>query len=336
MFASATYPRLAVYAIVGVLAAVMCPPCSAQDMIKLRLSNQLPPSAAISKGLESWKALVETGTKGRVIVELYHSSQLYKDTEITAAVQRASVDMGLVVAGQFVAYDPHFSVFDLPGLFRSYDQAVKTLSGDLGRDLGARLDKLGVVPMFWAQQGFAEIATNKRPLLSPADFKGLKLRVHSRELARMSQLLGAAPTTISAAEVSTALTQGTVDGLSTSLSSYEARKWYEGAPFVTSSKFGLVVMVIVANKRVWSKLPADVKDVMSSASEATAASINAEVVKVERDTFERLRKVGVKVTEFDAAAQADFLAKTQPMYEEFYQAAGEGGRKVVSYIRSLQ
>lgn len=336
MFAIAIRAKLAACALALVLAGGASAPSDAQQVVKLRLSNQLPPNSAVSKGLESWKEQVESGSKGAIKVELYHSSQLYKDTEVLAAVQKGSVDMGLVVAGQAVAYDPHFAVFDLPALFQSYDQAIKALEGELGKELGARLDKLGVVPVFWAQQGFAEMATTKRPLNGPADFKGLKLRVHSKELARMVQLLGAAPTTISAAEVSTALTQGTVDGLSTSISSYEARKWHEGAPNVTSSKLGLVALAIVINKDVWNKMPADLKAVVTSASKATAASINENVVKAEQDTLERLRKAGVTITQFEPAAQAEFNAKTQPMYEEFYKAAGTRGRELVSYIRSIK
>ena len=311
-------------------------PADAQQPLRLRVSNQLPPSSAMSKGLELWKQKVEAGSSGAIRVEVYHSSQLYKDNEVVPAVQRKSVEVGLAVAGQFSAYDPHFAVFDLPGLFTSYDQAIRALDGELGKTLSARLNKLGVQPLYWAQQGFVEIATTKRPLNAPADFKGLKLRVHSKELARMAQLVGAAPTTIAASEVSTALTQGTVDGLTTSISSYDARKWFEGAPNVTASRFGLIAMVVVINHELWKALPESQKSILQAASGTAAAYSTQTVVAEESDIVERLRKTGVKVTQFDAAGRADFFKRTRPMYDEFYRATGDSGRTLVKYVGALK
>jgi C4-dicarboxylate-binding protein DctP len=193
-----------------------------------------------------------------------------------------------------------------------------------------------VYPLYWAQQGFAEIATTKRPIATPADVKGLKLRVHSKELGRMAQLLGAAPTTIAPSEVSTALSQGTVDGITTSMSSYEARKWFEAAPNITRSQFGLVEIAIIMNAELWSGLPADVKAAMNEASKAAATSSTQAVVQEESQIYDRLAKGGVKVTQFDRAARADFEAKTQPMYDEFYKATGNAGRDAVKYVGTLK
>ena len=307
-----------------------------QTPLRLRVTNQLPPSSAMSKGLEQWKERVEKATQGRVRVELYPNSQLYKDNEVVAAVQKKSIEMGLVVAGQFASYDPIFSIFDLPGLFQSYDQTIKALDGDLGRNLSERLVRLGVYPLYWAQQGFVEIATTKRPIATPADLKGLKLRVHSKELGRMAQLVGAAPTTIAASEVSTALSQGTVDGLTTSISSYDARKWFEGAPNVTNSKFGLIAIVIIMNNALWNSLPTDIKMAIAEASQAASTYSTQTVVQEENQILDRLSKAGVKVTQFDRAARTDFEARTQPMYEEFYKVTNNSGHDLVKYVGAIK
>lgn len=328
--------RTALAGMAAALGISIATSAAAQQPLRIRLSNQLPPSSAMSKGLELWKQKVETAAQGAVKVELYHSSQLYKDNEVVPAVQKKSVEMGLAVAGQFSAYDPNFAIFDLPGLFVSYDQAIQALDGELGRNLSDRLHKLGVRPMYWAQQGFVEIATTKRAINAPADFSGMKLRVHSKELARMAQLVGAAPTTIAASEVSTALSQGTVDGLTTSVSSYDARKWFEGAPHINTSRFGLIAMVIIINNDFWNGLPANVKSALSAASPSAAAYSTQTVLREESEIIERLRKSGVKVTQFDARGRADFDARTKPMYEEFYRAAGSGGRELVKYVGSLK
>jgi TRAP-type C4-dicarboxylate transport system substrate-binding protein len=261
---------------------------------------------------------------------------LYKDNEVIPAVQKKNIEAGLVVAGQFSAFDPMFAVFDLPGLFTSYPQAIRAIDGQLGEQLAARMSKLGVHPLYWAQQGFVEVATVRKPVNAPSDLKGMKLRVHSRELARMAQLNGAAPTTIAASEVSTALSQGTVDGITTSISSYEARKWFEGAPNATNSKFGLVAIVIIINQDVWNGLPQDLKGVLAEASRAASAYSTQRVLQEEGEIFSRLTKANVKVTQFDAKGRAEFETRTRPMYDEFYKVTGNDGRIVVKYVQGLR
>ena len=152
----------------------------------------------------------------------------------------------------------------------------------------------------------------------------------------MAQLIGAVPTTIAASEVSTALTQGTVDGLTTSISSYYARKWFEGAPNITTSRFGLIAIVIVMNNDVWNGLPQDVKAAITAASKAAGASATDSVLKEEQQIVETLRKTGVRVTQFDAAARSEFDARTQPMYDEFYKASGNDGRELVRQIQAAK
>ncbi len=311
-------------------------PVHAQAPLRLRITNQLPPSSPMSKGLELWKEKVEKGSQGRIRVELYPSSQLYKDNEVIPAVQKKNIEMGLVVAGQFSAFDPRFAIFDMPGLFTSYSQVIRALDGQLGDVLAARMRKLGVQPLYWAQQGFVEIATVRKPVNTPSDLKGMKLRVHSRELARMAQLNGAAPTTIAASEVSTALSQGTVDGITTSISSYEARKWFEGAPNVTNSRFGLVAIVIIINQEIWNGLAQDLKTVLAEASRASSAYSTQRVLQEESEIYARLTKAGVKVTQFDAKGRAEFEAKTRPMYDEFYKVTGNDGRALVKFINGLR
>lgn len=308
----------------------------AQETIRLRITSQLPAAAPLSRGLELWKQRMEQAGKGRVKVETYHNSQLYKDAEAFPAVQSKSIEMGLVVSGQFSAYDPVFGIFDLPGLFQSYDQAVRAANGNVGKVLTERLHKLGVHPLYWPQQGFVEIATTRRPLQSPADFRGLKLRTHSKELARMAQLLGAAPTVIAAAEVSTALSRGTVDGITTSISSFHSRKWYESAPNVTTSHFGLVALVIVINKAVWDGLPPDIRAAAIEAARAADQYSTENVIKEEQEIIANLRKANVQVTQFGDKAREDFTRIAAPMYDEYFKAAGPAGKELVDYVRSLK
>ena len=320
-------------ALIAVVAAISLPGINghagAQTPTLLRLSNQLPATAAVTKGLELWKSKVEAATGGRFKVEIYNNSQLYKDNEVFPAVQGHQIDMGVIVSAQFTAYDPVFAIFDLPGLFKTYDQATTALHGKTGALLTEHLHKLGVHPLYWPQQGFSAIATSKTPLNSPADFKRLKLRAHSKELARMFQLLSASPTVIAASEVSTAASRGTIDGFSTSLSSYYARKWFESSPFINNSGFGLIGMVIIINKDLWDKFPDDVKSAMDNASREAEEFSTRSIISEEEALLKDLAQKGVHATTFDSQSAKDFAKIVRPMYDEYLASAGHDGKTLL-------
>ena len=298
----------------------------AQAPTLLRISNQLPATAAVTKGLDLWKSKVEAATGGRLKVEIYNNSQLYKDNEVFPAVQGHQIDMGLIVSAQFTAYDPVFAIFDLPGLFKTYDQATTALHGKTGAILAEHLHKLGVHPLYWPQQGFSAIATSKTQLKTPADFKRLKLRAHSKDLARMFQLLGASPTVIAASEVSTAASRGTIDGFSTSLSSYYARKWFEGSPFINNSGFGLIGTVVIINKDLWDKLPGDVKAAIDNASREAEEFSTRSIISEEEALLKDLAQKGVQASTFDSQSAGDFAKIIRPMYDEYLTSAGSDGK----------
>ena len=298
----------------------------AQAPTLLRISNQLPATAAVTKGLDLWKSKVEAATGGRLKVEIYNNSQLYKDNEVFPAVQGHQIDMGLIVSAQFTAYDPVFAIFDLPGLFKTYDQATTALHGKTGAILAGHLHKLGVHPLYWPQQGFSAIATSKTQLKTPADFKRLKLRAHSKDLARMFQLLGASPTVIAASEVSTAASRGTIDGFSTSLSSYYARKWFEGSPFINNSGFGLIGTVVIINKDLWDKLPDDLKSAMDNASRDAEEFSTRSIISEEEALLKDLAQKGVQASTFDSQSAGDFAKIIRPMYDEYLASAGSDGK----------
>lgn len=323
------------YVIAAAAMTMLATGAIAQEAVKWRISNQLPATSPLSRGIELWKTKMEEAGKGRIKVETYHNSQLYKAHEVFAAVQNGSIEMGLVIVGQLSAYDRVFGIFDLPGLIESYDQFAKASKGKLGQAFSERLQKLKVYSLYWPLQGFVEIATVDRDIKSVADFKGMKLRTHSKELARMAQLVGAAPTVISPSEVSTAISRKTIDGLTTTLSSYYQRKWSEIATHVTLSHFGLVGVAIVVNQAAWDKLPADLQQAgRAAAAEAERRSIE-DTRKEDEDVIAKLKAQNVTLTTFDAKARAEFLKATTPMYEEYFKGVGPTGKELVEYLKSL-
>lgn len=324
--------------VIAILAGAACVAFASESQAQtlLRISNQLPTTAAVTRGLDLWKQKVEAGTGNKIKVEIYNNSQLYKDNEVFPAVQNHSVDMGLVISAQFTGYDPVFSVFDLPGLFQNFSQVTTALKGKLGTVLTRHLHALGVHPLYWPQQGFSAVATTKTEIKSPDNFKRLKLRAHSKELARMFQLLGAAPTVIAASEVTTAASRGTIDGFSTSISSYSSRKWFENAPYINHSGFGVIGAVIIINKDVWDGLPSEQKAVIEAASKEAETFTTRTVIDEESTILSDLASKGVKATVFDKPAMEAFTKIIAPMRAEYIKAAGEDGKALVDYVTTLK
>lgn len=228
--------------------SVFCIDISASNIL-IRLSNQLPPAQSVSQAMELFKRLVEERGVGKVKVEVYHASQLYSDKEVFPAVQSGSVEAGLVITSQIAGYDPIFSIFDQPFLIANYKVAIQACKGKMGEVLNQHAEKMGVKILSWPQQGFIQIANSKRPIRTPKDFESLKLRSHSGEVVKTIQLLGGAAVVIPAGDTYTALSRGTVDGVTTSIASFFSRKWVEVAKYLMINNITLVGYPLCINKK---------------------------------------------------------------------------------------
>ena len=222
-------------------------------------------------------------------------------------MQSGQVPIGEILISQFGNEDPMFELDSLPFLATGYDNAWKLYQASKDT-LDKRFAARGVRILYsvpWPGQALF----SKTPLNTPADFKRLKLRAHSKDLARMFQLLGASPTVIAASEVSTAASRGTIDGLSTSLSSYYARKWFEASPFINNSGFGLIGTVVIINKDLWDKLPGDVKSAMDNASREAEEFSTRSIISEEEALLKDLAQKGVHATAFDNQSAKERVGK---------------------------
>src|SRR3954463_11284861 len=185
----------------------------AADPIVIKFSHVVAQDTPKGKGAEYFKKLAEERTKGRVKVEVYPNSQLYKDGEEVEALQLGSVQM---LAPSLAKFGPlgarEFEVFDLPYLFDSYEQLHKVTQGAIGAGLLKKLDSKGIVGLGYWDNGFKDMSANKK-LLMPADFRGLKMRIQSSKvLEAQMRALGAIPQVMAFSEVYQALATGVVDG----------------------------------------------------------------------------------------------------------------------------
>jgi C4-dicarboxylate-binding protein DctP len=181
--------------------------------IVIKFSHVVAADTPKGKAAERFKQLAEERTGGRVKVEIYPNSQLYKDKEEIEALQLGAVQMLAPTSSKFGPLGvPEFEVFDLPFMFPSRDALHQVTEGPIGAEILKRLEPHGIIGLAYWDNGFKNISANK-PLLKPEDVRGLKMRIQSsRVLHAQMRALKANPQVTAMAEVYQALQTGVVDG----------------------------------------------------------------------------------------------------------------------------
>ncbi len=273
--------------------AVMPLVAMAQAPIVIKFSHVVALDTPKGKAAEYFKKLAEERTKGKVKVEVYANSALYKDKEEMEALQLGAVQM---LAPSLAKFGPlgakEFEVFDLPFVFDNTAELHKVTQGPVGQGLLKKLEPKGIVGLAYWDNGFKVMSANK-PLKTVADFKGLKMRIQSSKvLDQQMRDLGAIPQVIAFSEVYQALQTGVVDGTENPPSNLYTQKMHEVQKFVTVSDHGYLGYAVIVNKKFWEGLPADIRTTLEGAMKDATVYANDIAKKENDDALEGVRKSG--------------------------------------------
>jgi C4-dicarboxylate-binding protein DctP len=277
----------------ALLAAIPLTGAFAQEPIVIKFSHVVAQSTPKGKGAEYFKKLAEERTKGRVKVEVYANSTLYKDNEEVDALQLGAVQM---LAPSLAKFGPlgarEFEVFDLPYLFDNYEELHKVTRGPVGAALLKKLEAKGIVGLAYWDNGFMDMSANK-PLRKPEDFRGLKMRIQSSKvLDAQMRALGASPQVMAFSEVYQALQTGVVDGTENPPSNFYTQKMHEVQKYLTLSNHHYLAYAVIVNKKFWDGLPADIRKTLEGAM-ADATTYADDIAKKENEeALEAVRKSG--------------------------------------------
>jgi C4-dicarboxylate-binding protein DctP len=268
-------------------------PASAQQPIVIKFSHVVAVDTPKGKGAEYFKKIAEERTKGRVKVEVYPNSSLFKDGEEMEALQLGSVQM---LAPSLAKFGPlgvrEFEVFDLPYVFDDSAQLHKVTSGPVGQALMKKLESKGIVGLGFWDNGFKVMSANK-PIRLPADYKGLKMRIQSSKvLGDQMKALGAIPQVMAFSEVYQALQTGVVDGTENPPSNFYTQKMHEVQKYLALTDHGYIGYALIANKKFWDALPADLRPVLDGAVKEATAYANNIAQKENDNALEAVRKSG--------------------------------------------
>jgi len=255
----------------------------AQQPIVIKFSHVVAVDTPKGKGAEYFKKLAEERTNGRVKVEVYPNSTLFKDGEEMEALQLGSVQM---LAPSLAKFGPlcvrEFEVFDLPYLFENYEELHKVTEGPVGAALFKKLESKGIVGLAYWDNGLKVMSANK-PLRTPEDMKGLKMRIQSSKvLADQMKALGAIPQVMAFSEVYQAMQTGVVDGSENTPSNMYTQKHHEVQKYTTVTDHGYIGYAVIVNKKFWDGLPPDIRTMLEGAMKDATKYAN-DIAKKEID-----------------------------------------------------
>jgi len=261
--------------------------------IVIKFSHVVAVNTPKGQAAEYFKKLAEERTKGRVKVEVYPNSQLYKDKEEMEALQLGAVQM---LAPSLAKFAPlgvkEFEVFDLPFIFDDYAELHKVTQGPVGAKLLQKLEAKGIRGLAYWDNGFKVMSANK-PLKNPADFRGLKMRIQSSKvLDSQMRAMGAIPQVMAFSEVYQALQTGVVDGTENPPSNLYTQKMHEVQKYVTLSNHGYLGYAVIVNKKFWDGLPADIRTILEGAMKDATKYANDIAKKDNDDALAAVRKSG--------------------------------------------
>jgi len=298
---------------------------TAQAPIVLKFSHVVAPNTPKGKGADKFKELAEKYTNGKVKVEVYANSTLYKDKEELEALQLGAVQM---LAPSNSKFGPigvkDFEVFDLPYLLPNKAALRKVTDGPIGKAMLKKLESKGMVGLAYWDNGFKEMSANK-PLRMPEDYKGLKFRIQSSKvLEAQFRALGAIPQVMAFSEVYQALQTGVVDGQENTPSNMFTQKFHEVQKYTTLTNHGYIGYVVVVNKKFWDDMPADVRGQLEKAmAEATVYS-NEISEKENVESLDDIKKSGKTELITPTAAESAAMRKAmEPLYNEMASRVGK-------------
>ena len=305
---------------IGVAALAFSAAAMAQQPIVIKFSHVVANDTPKGKAADYFKKLAEERTKGKVKVEVYPNSQLYKDKEELEALQLGAVQM---LAPSLAKFGPlgvrEFEVFDLPYIFDGYADLHKVTQGSIGQSLMKKLEPKGIIGLAFWDNGFKVMSANK-PLKKPEDFKGLKMRIQSSKvLDSQMRALGAIPQVLAFSEVYQALQTGVVDGTENPPSNLYTQKMHEVQKYVTLSDHGYLGYAVIVNKKFWEGLPADIRTTLEGAMKDATKYANDIAKKENDDALEAVRKSGksqiLTLTEDEKKAWKKALVKVHQEHE---------------------
>lgn len=306
---------------------LMSPIAHAEYKAEYTVSTVLPSAFPWGQAADKWVELVNERSDGRINMKIYSNAQLVSgdQTKEFSAMRSGLIDMAVGSTINWSPQVPELNLFSLPFLMKNDADLDAITQGEAGKLAFAAIEQRGIVPLAWGENGFRQLSNSAKPVRSPADLAGLKIRVVGSPLFQDTfTALGANPTQMSWADAKPALTTGAVDGQENPLSVFDvARVDQVGQKYLTLWDYMADPLVFAVNQRVWKSLPEEDRELLSQAA-IDAGKWEIELSRgAQAQRLADVRERGVEVIELSDAERAAFVEATASVHEKWAPRIGD-------------
>ncbi len=290
----------------------------------LKFSHVVSENTPKGKAAKFFEKRLEELSKGRIDVQVYPNSQLYKDKEVLKALKLNSAQMACPSFSKFTKTVPQLALFDLPFLFRDMNHVHKVQDGKVGQKLKDLVAKKGFVVLDYWDNAFKQLTSSKKALLMPEDAKGQKFRImSSKVLEEQFKAVGAIPQVMPFSEVYSALAQGVIDGQENTNSNIYTKKFYEVQKYMTLSNHGYLGYLVVMSKKFYNSLPKDLQEAVKQAMKEATIKEREWAAELDKEQFNKIQeyanKTGkLKIYNLNDKQREAWKSAMSKIYPKFY------------------
>ncbi len=289
--------------------------CASKEHTVLKLAHGLDPSHPVHRAMEFMAERVKENSGGKMEVQIYPSEQLGSEQQCVELLQIGSLAITKVSAAILEGFTDNYKVLGLPYIFRSKEHAFKVLDGEIGQEFLNSTEPFWIKGLCFYDAGSRSFYTLKKPIETPADLVGLKIRVMKSQTAmQLVSAMGGSPTPVSWGELYTALQSGVVDGAENNPPSFFTSRHYEVCKFYSINEHTMVPDVLIISTKVWNSLNAEEQKWLS---DAIYESVEVERKYWAESEAEALAKVKAAGVEINYPDKAPFEARVQDLLESY-------------------
>jgi tripartite ATP-independent transporter DctP family solute receptor len=292
------------------------------EPVTIRLAHVVNEQDSYQVAALKFQELVNERSNGAMTVEIFPNATLSDERTLLEGMQIGTVDMGIITNGPVANFVEEMAVFELPFLFSSPEAAYGVLDGEIGQELLDRLSEVNLKGLAYAERGFRNLTNSKRPVRTPADMEGLRVRVMENPVyIDTFRDLGADAIPMAWTEALTAMQQGTIDGQENPVGVVYSFKLNETQTNMTLTRHSYAPAVFVMGMPKWGQLSQEAQEIVVSSAKDAAAFERASNSEAEQEQLQALKDAGMVVVE--DADLAAFKTQVQSVYEEYGQKFGD-------------
>lgn len=291
----------------------------------IKLGHPYDEKQPLHQGTVKFAEIVAQKTNGDVEIKIFPNSTLGSSRDLVEGLQIGTIDMALVPSTNVASFYKPIDIFYFPFIFRDKEHAYKVADGPIGQKLYEGLLKeksIRTLAMF--ESGFRTITNSKKPIRTPEDFAGIKMRIVDSPINMATfKSLGANGSPMAISEVFTALQQGTVDGQDNPIGNVYAYRYYEVQKYITLTEHQWAGIMLMINDKLWNKIPGEYQKVMAEAAKEAESWEREEINAKEGEFLETMKQAGMEVTVLSPEEKAKFQEKMQAVWTEFEDSVGK-------------